>query len=191
MSTAGTVRAPMVRRGWWLLVAAVVAAGCGADDDGAPVTTTTAEAPPATLPADVEPGRGILILDGQASVLTVTDCTFEATPDEATGVTTELTVAAHDAAGRTVDIIRSSFDADILTTTDTITVTGEGGAALESSRAERDGLQIDLRVPAPVGPLLDVDPSAGTVRASGVFGPLGGRAEDPANVDGELLLRCP
>jgi hypothetical protein len=179
----------MVRRGWWLL-AAVAVAGCG-DDDGAPATTTTAEAAPPTLPADVEPGRGLLILDGQASVLTVTDCAFEPTTDEATGVTTVLTVAAQDAVGRTVDIVRSSFTADVPTTTDTITIADAGGAALESSRADRDGLQIDLRVPNAVGPLLDVDPGDGTVRATGVFGPVGGRPDDPANVEGELLLRCP
>ena len=172
------------------MLAALAVAACG-DDDAGPTTTTTAEPAPATLPAEVDRGRGFLILDGQASVLTVTDCTLESTTDEATGVTTELTVAAHDAAGRTVDVVRSSFTADVPTTTDSITITGEGGAALESSRADRDGLQIDLRVPNPVGPLLTVDPGAGTVAASGVFGAVGGRPDDPANVDGELLLRCP
>jgi hypothetical protein len=179
----------MVRRGWWL-VAAVALAAC-ADGDSDPATTTTAAAAPPTLPAEVEPGRGLLILDGQASVLTVTDCGFERSTDEATGVTTELTVAAQDAAGRTVDIVRSSFTADVPTTTDTITIADAGGAALESSRADAGGRQIDLRVPNPVGPLLDVDPDAGTVRATGVFGPVGGRPDDPANVEGELLLRCP
>ena len=170
-------------------MAAVAVSGCGGDDAG-PATTTTAEPAPATLPAGVEAGRGILILDGQASVLTVTACTFESTTDEATGVTTELTVAAQDATGRTVDVVRSSFTADVPTVTDTVVVAGDGGV-LESSRADRDGLQIDLRVPNPVGPLLDVDASAGTVRASGVFGPARSRADDPANVDGELLVRCP
>ena len=62
---------------------------------------------------------------------------------------------------------------------------------LESSRADAGGRQIDLRVANPIGPLLDVDAAAGTVRASGVFGPASGTAADPANVDGELLLRCP
>ncbi len=172
------------------MLVVLAAAGCG-DDDARPATTTTAEPAPATLPAEVDPGRGFLILDGQTTVLTVTACTFDPVIDDATGVTTELTVAAQDAGGRTVDIVRSTFTADVPTVTDTITITGEGGAALESSRADAGGRQIDLRVPNPVGSLLEVDAGAGTVGASGVFGPVGGRADDPANVDGELVLRCP
>ena len=178
----------MVRRGWWL--AALLVAACGGDDDTAP-TSTTAELVPATLPSEVDPGRGFLVLGGEASVLTVTACTFEPVTDDSTGVRTELTVAAQDAAGRTIDIIRSSFTADVPTITDTITIATDGVVELESSRADAGGRQIDLRVPNPLGSLLDVDPAAGTVRASGVFGPANGTADDPANVDGELLLRCP
>ena len=177
----------MVRRGWWAVALLLLACG---DDDEAP-TTTTAELVPATLPDDVEPGRGFLVLGGQANVLTVTDCNFAPSIDPETGVETQLTIAAQDANGRTVDIVRSSFDGDVVTVTDTITVAAGQPDALESSRADRDGLQIDLRVPNAVGRLLDVDPTNGTVRATGVFGPVGGTGEDPLNVDGELLLRCP
>jgi hypothetical protein len=179
----------MVRRGWW--AAALLLAACGGGDDDAGPTSTTAELVPATLPADVDPGRGFLVLGGEANVLTVTECAFEPVVDPATGVETQLTVAAQDANGRTVDVVRSSFNADIPTVTDTITVAAGQPDALESSRADRDGLQIDLRVPNAVGSLLEVDAAAGTVRAAGVFGPIGGTAQDPGNVEGELLLRCP
>ena len=183
----------MVRRGWWLLplLPPLLLAACGGDDDATTTTSTTAELVPATLPAEVDPGRGFLVLGGEASVLTVTACTFAPETDASTGVRTELTVAAQDAAGRTVDVIRSSFTADVATVTDTITIAADGVVELESSRADAGGRQIDLRVTNPVGSLLEVDAAAGTVRASGVFGPANGTAEDPANVDGELLLRCP
>jgi hypothetical protein len=183
----------MVRRGRWLALAAAAAvAGCG--DDGGGATTTTAapvEDAPVTIPSAVDPGRGFLLLGEAASVLTVTSCQLDPVTDPDTGVTTEVAVAAQDAAGRTVDVVRASFEGDVRTVTDTITIADASGAALESMRADRDGLFIDLRVPTPVGPLIDVDAAAATVRADGVFGPVGGGADDPANVDGELLLRCP
>ena len=169
----------------------MLAAACGGDGDDATATSTSAELVPATLPSEVDPGRGFLVLGGATSVLTVTDCALDPVVDPATGVRTELTVAAQDASGRTVDVVRSFFDADVPTVTDTVTIADETGAALEASRADREGLQIDLRVPNAVGPLVTVDRDAGTVAAAGVFGPVGGTAEDPGNVDGELLLRCP
>ena len=175
----------MVRRGWWAVALLLVA--CGDDDEAA--TTTTAEPVPATLPAEVDPGTGHLILGDAPGVLTVTACSFDPVTDPATGVTTELTAAAEDGTGRTVDIVRSSFTADVPTVTDTITVAEADGTVLESSRADREGQQIDLRTPNPQGQLLVVD--AGRISASGVFGPVGGTADDPANVEGELLLRCP
>lgn len=169
----------------------LVVAACGGGDDDAAPTSTTADLVPATLPAEVDPGRGFLVLDGEASVLTVTSCALEPSVDPSTGVTTELAVAAQDAAGRTVDVIRASFTADVATVTDTVTIAGEAGPELESSRADRDGLQIDLRLPNPVGRLLEIDVPSGTVRADGVFGPLDGGADDPGNVSGEMVLRCP
>lgn len=170
-------------------LAATVSAACGDDgDDPAAATTTAPVDVPATLPADIEPGRGALVLDGQLGLLEVTACSFEPVTDPATGVTTLLTVTAHDPTGRTVDVVRSSFDADVPTVTDTVTVSDAEGT-VEASRAETGGRQIDLRAENPVGPLLEVDGDA--VRAEGVFGPVGGRPGDPANIDGELLLRCP
>jgi len=193
--TAGTVRALMLRRPRLrhLALALLLATACG--DDGAEpaaVTTTSTSAPvPATLPDDVEVGRGALVLDGHGVVLTVTACALEPVTDPATGVTTELTAAAEDGTGLTVDIVRSSFTAAVPSVTDTIRVIETDGTTIESSRVDRDGLQIDLRLPNPVGRLLEVDVEAGLLRAEGVFGPPEGTGEDPANVDGELLLRCP
>src|SRR5690348_6866594 len=107
----------MVRRGWWV-VALLLLAACG-DDDEAPTTTTADPAPP-TLPLEVDPGTGFLILGDTSGVLTVTACAFDPAVDPATGVTTELTVAAQDGTGRTVDVVRSSFTADVATVTDTV-----------------------------------------------------------------------
>ena len=168
-------------------------AACGGDDDdgdssGPP--TTAAEQPPATLPEEVDAGRGAMVLDGEGAVLTVTSCDLEPSTDPATGVTTELAVQANDGTRR-VDIVRSSFTADVPTVTDTISVIDADESVLESSRVDRDGLLLDIRLENPVGPLLDVDADAGLVHGEGVFGPVGGTTGDAENVDGELLLRCP
>lgn len=174
-------------------IAVALAAGCSDDDSDSPAaaSTTAVEAAPATLPDEVDPGRGALVLDGHATVLTVTSCALEPTTDPMTGVTTELVVAAEDGTGLTVDVVRSSFTADVPSLTDTVLVTDETGEELESSRVDRDGLLIDLRLANPVGRLVEVDADAGVVRAEGVFGPPGATADDPGNVDGELVLRCP
>jgi hypothetical protein len=181
-----------VRNRRWLYLAVALLSACGGGDDGdgdaAPGPPTTATPVAATLPDDVEPGRGAVLLGGELGVLTVTECSFEPATDDATGVTVELRIAAEDGTGRTVDVVRSSFTADAPTVTDTVRVTEPDGTVLESSRAAYGDQQIDLRVPNAVGSLLRLDD--GVVRATGVFGPPDGGADDPANVDGELLLRC-
>ena len=185
MSTSRTVRAALV-------ALVLVACACAGDADGDDaLTSTTTSAPTdvaATLPPTVEAGRGAIVLDGELGILEVSACSFDRVTDPATGVTTELTATAHDPTGRIVDVVRSSFDADVPTVTDTITVSDAEGT-VEASRAETNGRQIDLRIENPVGSLLEVD--GDVIRAEGVFGPVGGRPGDPANVDGELLLRCP
>jgi hypothetical protein len=173
-----------------VFVALLLAACAGDDTEPAATPTTAAPDVPATLPAEVEPGRGALVLDGELGVLEVSACSFVPVTDPATGVTTVVTATAHDSTGRTVDVVRSSFEGDVPTVTDTVTVADPEGT-VEASRAQTGGRQIDLRVENPVGALLDIDEATGTVRAAGVFGPVGGRPGDPANVDGELLLRCP
>lgn len=179
----------MLRGGRWLAPVAVVLAGAcsgGDGDGGAP--TTAAERTPATLPARVEAGRGALVLDGEAAVLTVFACQPEPVTDPATGVTAEISIVAGDGTGRSVDITRTSFTADVPTVTDTVTVTETDGTQLEASRVDAGGRLIDLRVEKPVGRLIDV--GGGVVRVEGVFGAPGAAAE-PTDVDGELLLRCP
>lgn len=176
----------MLAAAWFAL------AGCGDDSGGdgggagEPVAPTAA-----TLPDDVEPGAGALVLDGQPVALTVVSCDLEPRTDEATGVTTSVHAVAEDPAGRQVELVRASFDADVPTVTDTVTITGPGDAVVESSRADRDGLQIDLREANPPGPLLEVDEATGHIRADGVFGPPGSIEGDPANVLASLVLRCP
>jgi hypothetical protein len=187
VSTARTVRKRAA-----LAIGLLLVAACSGDDDGAepPATTgTTAPPTPGTLPDNVEPGRGALVLDGELAVLTVTNCTTQPTTDATTGVVTELTAAASDGT-RLVDVVRSSFTTNVTTVTDTIRVTDPDGTVLESSRAEVGGRQIDLRLENPVGPLLQAG-AGGRIEAAGVFGPPDGVAGDPGNVDGELLLRCP
>jgi hypothetical protein len=182
-----------VRKGASVVAVLVLLAACGDDGGGSPDPTDGAPPAtgPATLPDDVEPGQAALLLDGQLSVFTVTNCTTEPETDSATGVTTELTAAASDGV-RLLDVVRSSFTADVATVTDTITLTDADGTVFESSRADVGGTQIDLRLENPLGPLLAVDPDdPGHIEADGVFGPQGGGPADPANIDGSLLLRCP
>lgn len=142
------------------------------------------------MPADVEVGRAYLLLDGELGVLTVSSCAVDPVTDPATGVTTELSASAEDGTGRTVEVRRSFFDADVPTITETVTVTDPEGT-VEASRVELGGRQIDLRLDNPVGALLDHDEAAGTIVAAGVFGPAGSVVGDPGLLDGELLLRCP
>lgn len=171
------------------LLAALVAACSGDDGDAEPEPPTTAsQRPPATLPDDVDPGRGAMVLDGEAAVLTVFACQPEPVTDPATGVTAEVSIVAGDGTGRHVDITRTSFTADVLTVTDTVTVTEADGTQVESSRVDAGGRLIDLRLQNPVGRLIETEGDA--VRVEGVFGTPGGAAE-PTDVDGELLLRCP
>jgi hypothetical protein len=150
--------------------------------------TTAADRPTPTLPESVEPGTGALVLGDEAGVLTVTSCELVPSIDPATGVTTEVAVAAHDGTGRTVDVLRTSFTADVPTVTDTVTVTDPGGAVVESSRVDAGGRLIDLRLENAVGRLIEVD--GDVVRADGVFGQPASVAAS-TDVDGELLLRCP
>lgn len=188
-----TVRRLTVRGGWSLvLVIAALVAGCSDNGDDGATTTSTSEVRPAALPDDVDPGRAFLLLGGALQVFTVTSCQLEPVSDTDTGVTTELRLDATADDGTSLVAARTSFTADATTVTDTITLVDDGGEVLlESSRAETGGRQIDLRDPNPVGSLLEIDAGTGAVRADGVFGPFGGRADDPANVEGALLARCP
>jgi len=183
----------MVRGGRSLAALAalgLVAACSGDDGDAGPEPpTTAADRPPATLPDDVDPGRGAMVLDGESSVLTVFACQPEPVTDPATGVTAELSIVAGEGTGRHVDITRTSFTADVPTVTDTVTITDVDDSQIESSRVDAGGRLIDLRVENPVGRLIEAGDD-GLVRVEGVFGTPGAAAE-PTDVDGALLLRCP
>jgi hypothetical protein len=187
----------MVRRGWSTVVVVAFAgalgvAACG-DDGGtsAPSTATTGLPPPATLPDDVGAGEGALVLDDQLFTLTV-QCALEPTTDDATGITTELIVDAGDATGTVVTLTRQSTIGDVPTVTDTVAVQADG-RTVDAQRVDAGGQLIDLRLPNPVGRLIEVETTASgdIVRAQGVFGPAQSLADDPANVDGALLFRCP
>jgi hypothetical protein len=168
------------------LVASLGACGDDASSSGPP--TTDSDRPPPTLPDDVEPGRGALVLGDFDAVLTVRSCSLDAVTDPATGVTTDVAVDLDDGTGTTVSVTRASVPGDLATVTETVTVTDANGGTAEAQRIDRSGTIIDLRAPGAVDHLLDVDGT--TVRAAGVFGPVGAAGPGAGDVDGELLLRC-
>lgn len=158
----------------------------GSDDSGAP---TTGPDVPATLPEDVEPGTGRLVLDGEAFALQVRSCAVDPVTDPATGVTTEIAVDADDGLGVLVSVTRSAVEGDLRTVTDTISVVDPGGGLTEAQRIDRSGTYFDLRVEGPLEPLLAIDGSL--VTGEGVFGPAGSVVGDPGLVEGGVIVRCP
>jgi hypothetical protein len=169
-------------------------AACGGDDDSATddlVATTSGSHPPATLPDDVAPGEGALVLGDELYTLDVV-CELEPTTDASTGVTTELLVDGGDEIGTVVSISRQSTVGDVPTITDTVAVQRDD-AVVESQRVDAGGQLIDLRLPNPTSRLIEVTESAdgNVIRVQGVFGPAESLADDPQNVDGSLLFRCP
>lgn len=193
----------MVRRGSfpgrlpaWALLLLLLAAGAGcaggddqrdAGDGGA--APTTAERGPVTVPDDVDPGVGHLVLDGERTLLQVRSCALEPTTDPATGVTTELAIDADDGVSVAVSVTRSTFTGDLPTTTDEVLVARDGALAFEAERADRSGTILDVRAPGALSPLLEVDGTR--VSAAGIFGPTGSRDGDAGLVEGSLVLRCP
>jgi hypothetical protein len=186
-----------VRPGWSLLLAGVLAASLLAcSDDGGdavdpddPTGSTPEDTTPATLPEEVEAGRGAMVVDGSAYVLTVRACSLEPVTDPETGVTTELTVDADDGVGTSVSLTRSVTQGAVPSTTDTVTVADTAGNAMVASRAEIDGRFVDLLAEGALTPMLDVD--GDVVSGDGVLGPPGARPGDPAARDVSVLLRCP
>ena len=171
-----------------MLAVALVLAACSGEPsaESRPPSTTS---PPATVPDDVGPGEGVLVLGGQATLLTVRACSLEPATDPATGIVTELTLDADDATGTEVAVTRSSFVGDLPTVTETVVVASSDGAALLAERFDRGGTLIDLRAAGAVAPLIEVDGTL--VRAAGVFGPPDTADGDVDLVEGELVARCP
>jgi hypothetical protein len=184
-----------VRPGWSLLLGGALATallacsddGGSADPDDPSATTT--DTTPATLPEEVEVGRGAMVIDGNAYVLTVGACSLESVTDPATGVTTELTVDAADGVGTTVSVSRTITEGAVPSTTDTITVADATGNSMVASRAEIDGRFVDLLAEGALVPMLSVD--GDIVSGEGVLGPPGARPGDPAARDVSVLLSCP
>jgi hypothetical protein len=190
----------MVRRGWSparrlaLASVALLAAGAACSDDGdgeepAPTTDTT----PASLPDDVEAGTGMLLLDGERTVLTVRTCALEPVTDAATGVVTDLAVDADDGISLAVSITRSTTPGAVPTVTDVVTLAEQSDPAspdvLEAERAETGGRYLDLLTEGAITPLLSVDGEL--ITAEGTFGPLGARPGAEGVVEGSLIVRCP
>lgn len=185
-----------VRPGWSLLLAAGLATSslaCGDDGEGADPddpAVTTEDTTPATLPEEVEAGRGAMVVDGSAYVLTVRACDLEPTTDPDTGVTTQLTVDADDGVGTSVSVSRSVTQGAVPSTTDTITVADAAGNALVASRADIGGGRfVDLLAEGAITPMLSVEGEL--VRGEGVLGPQGARPGDPTARDVSVLVRCP
>jgi len=184
----------MVRRGWSTLALVALLLGACGDDDDTPATSTSAAGaagPVATLPDDVAPGTGALVLGDEQFDLDVV-CTLDPSTDPATGVTTELAVDGGDQTGTVVSVTRQSTVGDVPTVTDTVAVEF-GDTTLESQRVDAGGQLIDLRLPNPTERLIELVTSdtGSLVRAQGVFGPAQSLADDPANVEGSLIFRCP
>jgi hypothetical protein len=183
----------MVRRGASLAAVLLAASllACGGDDDDDADDTTPPDGATVTVPADADPGVGYLVLDGEPYLLTVRDCALDpvTAADPASGVTTEIEVAADDGVTRNVAITRRTVPGDVPTTTDNITIAVDGEVVAESQRIDIAGNYQDLRAPGVLEPLLAVDD--GLVTARGVFGPLGSVNGDEGLVEGSLTLRCP
>ena len=185
-----------VRPGWSLLLGGALAVSLSAcSDDGGDAAdpddpaTSPEDTTPATLPDEVDVGRGAMVIDGNAYVLTVRACDLEPSTDPETGVTTELTVDADDGVGTSVSVTRSVTQGDVPSTTDTISVADTAGNALVASRAEVNGRYVDLLAEGALAPMLDVE--GDVVSGDGVLGPQGARPGTPGVVDVSVLLSCP
>ena len=186
-----------VRPGWSLLLGVVLVAsllacsddggGDDADDVGDPASTE--DTTPATLPEEVEAGRGAMVIDGSAYVLTVRECDLEPVTNPDTGVTTELTIDADDGVGTSVSVTRSVTEGVVPSTTETVTVADTAGNALVASRAEVNGRFVDLLAEGALVPMLTVE--GDVVSGEGVLGPQGARPGDPNAVAVSVVLRCP
>jgi hypothetical protein len=184
----------MVRRGWSCVLLAVMALSACSGDDGAPddsVLTTAGPQAPATLPDDVAAGQGALVLGEELYTLDVV-CELEPTTDVSTGVTTELLADGGDEIGTVVSVSRQSTVGDVPPVTDTIAVQLDD-TVIESQRVDAGGQLIDLRLPNPTSRLIEVTEGedGSVISAQGMFGPAESLADDPQNVDGSLLFRCP
>lgn len=173
------------------LVLAMAACGGGKGDDE-PGPSSSVLLTPATLPDDVEAGTGRLVLDGEATLLTVRSCVLDAVTDEETGTVTELAIDADDGIALAVSLTRTTTPGDVPTVGDVITVADQVGSTpeiLEAERAETGGRFIDLLAEGALVPLLEIDGEL--VRGEGVFGPPGARAGAEGVVEGSLIVRCP
>lgn len=153
---------------------------------GAPVST----APRPSLPAQVDPGTGAIVVGDSLTRFGVTECSFAPTADPETGVVTNILVTGDDGQGGAISISqRQTSSGGSPTVTESVQVT-RGGTMLEAVRFAVAGTYRDLRDPTANGALLVVNTSDREVRASGTLGPPGSVAGAAGLVSGSLLARC-
>jgi hypothetical protein len=153
---------------------------------GAPVPT----APVPSLPSQVDPGTGAILIGGALTRFGVTECSFTPATDEHTGVVTNIFASGDDGKGGVVSIAqRQTSSAAGTTVTETVQLT-EGGTTLEAVRFAVAGTYRDLREPTASGSLLIVNTTERVVSASGTFGPPGSVAGTAGLVTGRVIARC-
>jgi len=152
-------------------------------------STPPSTAPPAKLPASVDPGTGVLVVGAESVSVGITLCNLTPETDPATGVTTNVLVTGDDGEGGTLTISQRQTAGGAGATTITETVSyARGGSTVEASRIKINGAYHDLRDPSVSGALLEVN--GNEVRASGTFGSPGSVAGDPSLASGAVLARC-
>jgi hypothetical protein len=153
---------------------------------GGPVVT----APPPSLPSDVDPGTGSIVVGDVLIRFGITECTFVPSADPDTGVVTTILLAGDDGNGGAISISqRQTSSGGSTTVTETMQVT-RAGSTLEAVRFAVGGTYRDLRDPTANGALLIVDTSNREVRASGTLGPPGSVAGAAGLVPGSVIARC-
>jgi hypothetical protein len=167
-----------------VLVALTALGACsGGDASGSRLPTTTA----ATVPAVVDRGEAVLVLDGVAHEFDVAGCEPPSNP--APGVTVDFSLAATGEDGSTLDVTRQKTEGAAVTTTETVTYIFVE-TILEAQRVSFADTVVDLREQDVTDALLAID-GGGVVRATGTFGPPGSTSTSTRLVHGDLVAACP
>ena len=191
---------------WLGLALVLVLASCSSDGSSSASTAVTlapagsaapsssaspvSTAPRPSLPSQVDPGTGSIVVGNVLTRFGVTECTFAPSADPDTGVVTNVLLTGDDGTGGAVSVSqRQTSSGGSTTVTETMQVT-RGGIVLEAVRFAVGGTYRDLRDPAANGALLIVNSGDREVRASGTLGPPGSVAGAAGLVPGDLIARC-